>query len=113
MQAAKGAAVLFDAGQRSDPLLAGENGLLQRHGILAAEHLVFTLEKIPQISQETGFFSQHLGEMLAADIRIHGVGVHDLTQSASGSGSASGREPFGRSSGPEDPWARAFSIFMS
>jgi hypothetical protein len=76
VQAAKGAALVFDPGERADALLASQNHPLHRYGVFRADDFVFTLEERAQLVQQTGLLDEHLGEVFAADIRVQG-GVND------------------------------------
>ncbi len=76
VQAAQGAALIFDPGERADALLACENHSLHRYGVFRADYFVFTLEERAQPGQQTRLLDEHLGEVFAADTRVQG-GIHD------------------------------------
>jgi hypothetical protein len=70
VQAAKGAALLFDPGQGAHALLAGEHRSLDRYRVFRAQHFVLALEKRAELGQQTGLFGEHLRKVLAADITV-------------------------------------------
>jgi hypothetical protein len=87
VEAAKAAAVLFDAGESAYALLAGENGLLHCDSVFGAQYFVFALEESAQLTQQGCLFGEHLCKVFAADVPVQGIGVHDgysASDSASG-----------------------------
>ncbi len=70
MHATEGAALLFDPGERAHTLLAEENRLLDRYRVFRAHDFVLALEERAQLDQQTGFFGEHLGQVLTADIAV-------------------------------------------